>query len=110
MHFSTILDFKNAKETSLTKHLKYKKDNAIEKILCKSNSEKELPAQILEKISIFKHKQGKGTIDVWWLYDDGGLTMLLPYIISTRSQWSSCKLRVFALVNNNVELEVEERK
>ncbi len=25
-----------------------------------------------------------GTIDVWWLYDDGGLTLLLPYIITTR--------------------------
>jgi hypothetical protein len=26
----------------------------------------------------------KGTIDVWWLYDDGGLTLLLPYILTTR--------------------------
>ena len=25
-----------------------------------------------------------GTIDVWWLYDDGGLTLLLPYILTTR--------------------------
>ncbi|RXG69060.1 Solute carrier family 12 member 2 [Armadillidium vulgare] len=29
-----------------------------------------------------------GTIDVRWLYDDGGLTVLLPYILSTRTQWS----------------------
>ncbi|KAG5893046.1 hypothetical protein JTB14_014826 [Gonioctena quinquepunctata] len=50
-----------------------------------------------------------GTIDVWWLYDDGGLTLLLPYIMSTRSSWSHCKLRVFALANKRDELELEHR-
>ena len=39
-----------------------------------------------------------------------GLTMLLPYIISNRSKWISCKLRVFALLNCQHESEVEERK
>ncbi|CAH2267293.1 jg14760 [Pararge aegeria aegeria] len=50
-----------------------------------------------------------GTVDVWWLYDDGGLTILLPYIISQRSSWARCKLRVFALANRRHELELEER-
>lgn len=36
--------------------------------------------------------------------------MLLPYIISTRNDWSTCKLRVFALATNKNELELEERK
>lgn len=36
--------------------------------------------------------------------------MLLPYIISTRTTWANCKLRVFALTNKKHELEVEERK
>lgn len=36
--------------------------------------------------------------------------MLLPYIISTRSAWANCKIRVFALTNRRQELEVEERK
>jgi len=39
-----------------------------------------------------------------------GLTMLLPYIISNRSKWISCKLRVFALLNRQHEPEIEERK
>ncbi|XP_066244709.1 bumetanide-sensitive sodium-(potassium)-chloride cotransporter [Euwallacea similis] len=51
----------------------------------------------------------KGTIDVWWLYDDGGLTLLLPYIMSTRSSWKNCKLRVFALANNREGMELEQR-
>lgn len=41
------------------------------------------------------------------MYDDGGLTLLLPYIISTRRTWNSCKLRVFALANKQLELEFE---
>lgn len=61
-------------------------------------------------MNIFTCKQKKGTIDVWWLYDDGGLTMLLPYILSTRAYWSHCKIRIFALTNRKQELEVEEKK
>lgn len=64
---------------------------------------------ILNAVTKFQRKQKKGTIDVWWLYDDGGLTLLLPYIISTRRNWSNSKLRVFALANRNSELEYEQR-
>lgn len=62
------------------------------------------------EITKFQRKQKKGTIDVWWLYDDGGLTLLLPYIISTRRNWSNSKLRVFALANKQSELEYEQRR
>ncbi|XP_024870405.1 bumetanide-sensitive sodium-(potassium)-chloride cotransporter [Temnothorax curvispinosus] len=64
---------------------------------------------ILNVITKFQRKHKKGTIDVWWLYDDGGLTLLLPYIISTRRNWSNSKLRVFALANKHSELEYEQR-
>ncbi|XP_024941406.1 bumetanide-sensitive sodium-(potassium)-chloride cotransporter isoform X2 [Cephus cinctus] len=64
---------------------------------------------ILNAMTKFQKNQKKGTIDVWWLYDDGGLTLLLPYIISTRRNWSSSRLRVFALANRNSELEYEQR-
>ncbi|XP_068225470.1 bumetanide-sensitive sodium-(potassium)-chloride cotransporter-like isoform X2 [Palaemon carinicauda] len=69
----------------------------------------ELSKDVLTNITMFKRKQKKGTIDVWWLYDDGGLTLLLPYILTTRSQWSGCKLRVFALANRKDELDMEQR-
>lgn len=42
----------------------------------------------------FKEKP-KGTIDVWWLFDDGGLTILIPYLLSIHSYWKDCKLRIF---------------
>jgi solute carrier family 12 sodium/potassium/chloride transporter 2 len=32
-----------------------------------------LPKSILNNITQFQRKQPKGLIDVWWLYDDGGM-------------------------------------
>ncbi|XP_068978847.1 bumetanide-sensitive sodium-(potassium)-chloride cotransporter [Bombus flavifrons] len=77
----------------------------------RENQQNFLPVakDILSTVTKFQRKQKKGTIDVWWLYDDGGLTLLLPYIISTRRNWSNSKLRVFALANKNSELEYEQR-
>uniref|UniRef100_A0A8D3CHC7 Solute carrier family 12 member 1 n=1 Tax=Scophthalmus maximus TaxID=52904 RepID=A0A8D3CHC7_SCOMX len=51
--------------------------------------------KLLEASAQFTKKQPKGTIDVWWLFDDGGLTLLLPYILTTRKKWKDCKLRIF---------------
>ncbi|XP_068168469.1 solute carrier family 12 member 3 [Antennarius striatus] len=45
--------------------------------------------------TVFKKTQGKKTIDVYWLSDDGGLTLLLPYLLTRRKRWSRCKVRVF---------------
>ena len=42
-----------------------------------------------------KEKQ-RGTIDVWWIYDDGGLTVLIPYLLSLHRAWKHCKLRFFS--------------
>lgn len=39
-------------------------------------------------------------IDVWWLSDDGGLTILLAYLLSQNPCWSKCKLRVFTVTTN----------
>ncbi|XP_075245606.1 solute carrier family 12 member 2-like isoform X2 [Convolutriloba macropyga] len=45
--------------------------------------------------NIFKLRQSKGTIDIWWLYDDGGLSILIPHLISLNWKWSGCQLRIF---------------
>lgn len=55
----------------------------------------ELPKCVIQELTMFTRKRSKAIIDVYWLYDDGGLTLLLPYIISTRRNWESAKLRVF---------------
>nr|XP_033784861.1 solute carrier family 12 member 2 [Geotrypetes seraphini] len=51
--------------------------------------------RLLEASQQFQKKQGKNTIDVWWLFDDGGLTLLIPYLLTTKKKWKDCKIRVF---------------
>nr|XP_055030947.1 solute carrier family 12 member 1 [Misgurnus anguillicaudatus] len=65
--------------------------------------------RLMEASSQFKKKQDKGTIDVWWLFDDGGLTLLLPHILTTRKKWRDCKLRIFiAGQSERIEQDKEE--
>ncbi|XP_072232716.1 solute carrier family 12 member 10, tandem duplicate 1 isoform X2 [Leuresthes tenuis] len=45
--------------------------------------------------TVFQNDQGKKTIDVYWIADDGGLTLLVPYLLTRRRRWSRCKIRVF---------------
>uniref|UniRef100_A0A4W6C4G9 Solute carrier family 12 member 1 n=1 Tax=Lates calcarifer TaxID=8187 RepID=A0A4W6C4G9_LATCA len=67
--------------------------------------------RLLEASSQFKKKQPKGTIDVWWLFDDGGLTLLLPYILTTRKKWKDSNLRIFiAGQPERSELDKQEMK
>ncbi|XP_071323136.1 solute carrier family 12 member 2 [Trachinotus anak] len=51
--------------------------------------------RLLEASQQFRKKQGKGTVDVWWLFDDGGLTLLIPYLLTNKKRWKDCKIRVF---------------
>lgn len=51
--------------------------------------------RLLDASLQFQKKQGKSTIDVWWLFDDGGLTLLIPYLLTTKKKWNDCKIRVF---------------
>jgi hypothetical protein len=41
---------------------------------------------IMQTLAQYKasKKPKEGTIDVYWLYDTGGLTLLLPFIINSR--------------------------
>ena len=54
-------------------------------------------------------KQKRGTIDVWWLYDDGGLSILLPHIIRSRSNWTDSNLRIFCLADENEDVETKHK-
>lgn len=43
-------------------------------------------------------------------YYSTGLTILLPYIISTRSNWEHCKVRIFALANHKQDIGAQEKE
>jgi len=41
-----------------------------------------------------------GTIDIWWMIHDGGLLILLSWLLSQHRVWRSCHLRVFTVAEN----------
>merc|ERR1719334_659914 len=49
---------------------------------------------------------GSSFIDVWWLIDDGGLTVLLPYLMKLHAFWSECHLRLNIIAGAGNEMEV----
>ncbi|XP_036736984.2 solute carrier family 12 member 3 isoform X3 [Manis pentadactyla] len=58
--------------------------------------------------TIFQSEQGKKTIDIYWLFDDGGLTLLIPYLLGRKKRWSKCRIRVF--VGGQINRMDQERK
>ncbi|KAI3375707.1 hypothetical protein L3Q82_004006 [Scortum barcoo] len=58
--------------------------------------------------TVFQNDQGKKTIDVYWIADDGGLTLLVPYLLTRRKRWHRSKVRVF-IVGDEQNME-EGRK
>lgn len=107
LEFNYIYFISNISQSTPGKSKKIENDPSL---LYRGPGGRELPKEIIDELTRFTKKQRKdAVIDVWWLYDDGGLTLLLPYIISTRRNWNTCRLRVFALANKNSELEFEQR-
>nr|QCG86252.1 Na+/K+/2Cl- cotransporter [Cypridopsis vidua] len=68
-----------------------------------------LPTSVFTSITRFQQKQAKGFIDVYWLYDDGGLTILIPFILQRTKTFINSKLRIFTVLSRTGELEEEQR-
>ncbi|KAI9138310.1 amino acid permease-domain-containing protein [Paraphysoderma sedebokerense] len=54
-----------------------------------------------------------GTIDIWWIINDGPLILLLAFILRQHQVWKNCSVRLFAsahVTDNVVEMELELRK
>uniref|UniRef100_A0A158R5F8 Solute carrier family 12 member 9 n=1 Tax=Syphacia muris TaxID=451379 RepID=A0A158R5F8_9BILA len=55
----------------------------------------------------FKKKNSR--IDVWWLYDDGGLTLLIPHLLRLpKSYLEGARLRVFTL-SSSQKLQLDQQ-
>ncbi|XP_071544098.1 solute carrier family 12 member 4 isoform X5 [Panulirus ornatus] len=49
-----------------------------------------------------------GTIDIWWIVHDGGLLMLLPFLLRQHKVWKNCKMRIFTvaqLEDNSIQMK-----
>ncbi|VDM38226.1 unnamed protein product [Toxocara canis] len=59
----------------------------------------------------FTTKVKDGVIDVWWLYDDGGLTLLIPYLLSCQASYlQGAELRFFTISRNPMNVDEEHQK
>eukprot|EP00930_Biecheleria_cincta_P096598 TRINITY_DN8841_c0_g1_i2.p1 TRINITY_DN8841_c0_g1~~TRINITY_DN8841_c0_g1_i2.p1 ORF type:complete len:1089 (+),score=175.20 TRINITY_DN8841_c0_g1_i2:220-3267(+) len=40
-----------------------------------------------------------GTIDIWWIVGDGGILLLLPFLLKKHRVWSRCTTRLFVIAD-----------
>ncbi|PIO69147.1 hypothetical protein TELCIR_09040, partial [Teladorsagia circumcincta] len=53
----------------------------------------------------------KTVIDVWWLSDDGGLTLLVPYLLTQKgSRLKGASLRIFTVAPEGMSVPSEEKR
>ncbi|CAM9974315.1 unnamed protein product [Discosporangium mesarthrocarpum] len=68
---------------------------------------KELPTSV-------NPTESNETIDIWWVAHDGGLLLLVPYLLKLHPVWKRCSLRLFSVIVNpndkpsQVERDVRE--
>ncbi|PIO58765.1 hypothetical protein TELCIR_19792, partial [Teladorsagia circumcincta] len=54
-----------------------------------------------------------GNLDVWWVVHDGGLLMLLPFLLRQHKTWKNVVIRLFAIAqleDNNVQMKSDLEK
>ncbi|XP_044764689.1 solute carrier family 12 member 4 isoform X3 [Coccinella septempunctata] len=61
-------------------------------------------------INFFPNSTDKvvGNIDIWWIVHDGGLLMLLPFLLKQHRTWKNCKMRIFTvaqLEDNSIQMK-----
>ncbi|XP_073514060.1 solute carrier family 12 member 4 [Phyllobates terribilis] len=50
----------------------------------------------------------EGNIDVWWIVHDGGMLMLLPFLLKQHKVWKKCRLRIFTVAqmdDNSIQMK-----
>ncbi|XP_068106554.1 solute carrier family 12 member 3-like [Hyperolius riggenbachi] len=87
-------------------------DSDNEAVSDKETEKEEIPCEDPENMNqastAFQSRQGKKVIHIYWLYDDGGLTLLIPYLLTRRKRWSRCKVRVY--IKGTKKRAEEEKK
>ncbi|KAI2653754.1 Solute carrier family 12 member 7 [Labeo rohita] len=65
---------------------------------------------VAKNVDSFPHQErlGEGTIDVWWIVHDGGMLMLLPFLLQQHKVWRKCKMRIFTVAqldDNSIQMK-----
>ena len=51
----------------------------------------------VDRLSYTPSALPSGNIDVYWLVDDGGFGILMPWLLVNQPFWSNCQLRIFTI-------------
>eukprot|EP00927_Polykrikos_kofoidii_P083178 TRINITY_DN8465_c0_g1_i1.p1 TRINITY_DN8465_c0_g1~~TRINITY_DN8465_c0_g1_i1.p1 ORF type:complete len:1014 (+),score=127.58 TRINITY_DN8465_c0_g1_i1:70-3042(+) len=59
---------------------------------------------LLAKSLMWPSLDGKlaGTIDIWWIVGDGGVLLLLPFLLKKNRVWHGCQARIFLLADKGL--------
>ncbi|XP_012927821.1 solute carrier family 12 member 7 [Heterocephalus glaber] len=55
-----------------------------------------------------QERLGEGSIDVWWIVHDGGMLMLLPFLLRQHKVWRKCRMRIFTVAqedDNSIQMK-----
>ncbi|XP_010642356.1 solute carrier family 12 member 7 [Fukomys damarensis] len=55
-----------------------------------------------------QERLGEGYIDVWWIVHDGGMLMLLPFLLRQHKVWRKCRMRIFTVAqedDNSIQMK-----
>uniref|UniRef100_A0A0N5BR99 Solute carrier family 12 member 9 n=1 Tax=Strongyloides papillosus TaxID=174720 RepID=A0A0N5BR99_STREA len=67
--------------------------------------------ETIERINKYRIKPKNPIIDVWWLFDDGGLTLLIPHLLRLpKSYLEGATLRVFTLASSQACTHADEQQ
>ncbi|KAJ4949607.1 hypothetical protein JOQ06_021117 [Pogonophryne albipinna] len=64
-----------------------------------------------KNISLFPNNSepcSEGYIDVWWIVHDGGMLMLLPFLLRQHKVWRKCGMRIFTVAqmeDNSIQMK-----
>ncbi|XP_070775755.1 solute carrier family 12 member 7-like isoform X3 [Enoplosus armatus] len=67
-----------------------------------------LVAKNIDRFPGNQERLKEGRIDVWWIVHDGGLLMLLPFLLSQHKVWRKCKMRIFTVAqmdDNSIQMK-----
>ncbi|XP_053558220.1 solute carrier family 12 member 6 isoform X2 [Bombina bombina] len=66
---------------------------------------------VAKNVSLFpgsREPLAEGYIDVWWVVHDGGMLMLLPFLLKQHKVWKKCKMRIFTVAqmeDNSIQMK-----
>ncbi|KAG8565551.1 hypothetical protein GDO81_012902 [Engystomops pustulosus] len=66
---------------------------------------------VAKNVAMFPGNQERfteGNIDVWWVVHDGGMLMLLPFLLRHHKVWKRCTMRIFTVAqmdDNSIQMK-----